>query len=268
MSFSQFNVNRMIYGSSTVEPSGSAYTNSSLSLPLTGSTYCRKFYHETGHLYGGYAVSEVKSFISSSVQGGVFVDTNTAYALSLRAKVRLENQYCVYYNPGPISFNGYEQNNYIGVTAYSPPSATGTPNSGLVYSGGYELVLQKGNANEAVQLAIRAGQGIVNFSTLPLVKNFVSTCSGSYTQGEWYHIRMDVIPASLTQTTINAYTSSNNGATWNLVGTANIDNSSPSYRNTGNCGFISSKIQSSYNIIPSSYSIDQYIDDFEAYVST
>lgn len=250
----------------TVETNGTAITNSSLGSPLTSSTYCRKFYHSVGWLYGPSSASEVKSLISPSVQGGVFVNTNNAYALSLRAKVRMENQFCFGHHPAVGNFEGYDQVNYVGVTAYAPTSSY-DGNSNFLFSGGYEVALQKCNGNMPLQLVIRAGQGMTTFNNI-MTRNVMITCSGTYSMGQWYHIRMDVVPVSLTQKTINAYTSSDNGVTWDLAGTTTINSNDSSFRDSGNCGFISSKLQTSWNGLPSSYAIDTFIDEFKAYVST
>lgn len=257
MSFNQFSIN-VLETAGPATPSGSAILNSSLSSPLTGSTYCRKYTLNGGG--GGNnvtSVCEVKTFISSSVQGGVFVDTNNAYALSLRAKVRVaQHAY------------GYSQNNYIGLVAYAPTSSNNM--GSFLYSGGYELALQEPETGDP-QLKIRAGQALNSdfgyFGGNVFNSNVVATCSGSYTRNTWYHIRMDIIPNSLTQKTINAYTSSNNGTTWDLVGTATVSGPGGNYRDSGYCGFTACKATWFY-MGGSSSTIDMFIDDFEAYVST
>lgn len=254
MAFNQFSINSDTYipaGSVTTFPSGNAILNSTLSSPLTGSTYCRQ-YNTSFSINGPKVASETKTFISSSVSSGNFVDTNNAYSLSLRAKVR----------SGMISnstsnFDDRRWVSEVGLTTYSPIS------SGIIKGGGFCLALH--NSGAGTFLVLRAARNTLNEEEL--VNTFAYSnsinCAGTYTLDTWYHIRLDVIALSLTQKRLLAYTSTDNGVTWGSpVGTIEIDSLNSNYRGSGNNGFYTylGKVSQPINAV-------HYIDDFEAYVS-
>lgn len=223
---------------------GAAITNASLSNPLTTTgDYCRRYYYNLGNSSKG----EVRTQIKSSVNSGVFVDTSDDVSLSLRARVRLNNIV-----EGSVL-------GWVGVHAFSPIGINANNIGFSLLYGGYELVLEVNGTTPAYNLRIRAG----NASSGSGVNNRVA-CSGTYAENTWYFIRMDIIPSSSSQKTVNAYTSSNNGSSWDLVGTFVVTSSDSYWRNTGYCGFSAGAFSGSL----ASRQISFYIDQFEAYSET
>lgn len=267
MAFSDFLIHSATYSQTLnaatfSEPiSGTAILNSTLSSPLTGSTYCRQFDRQID-IITGFGSNHARSnhiFITSSVSGGVFVDTNNSYSLSLRAKIRQTFL-------SRTSTNGLSD---IGLCGYSPlPSGSNNIN----LNAGYLLSFySKDSATSGLNLRLIATVGQSDTNDLnafyPDNNAKIVVCSGSYSTDQWYHVRMDIIPLSLTQKRLLAYTSSNDGSTWTEIGNMVVDSSidGTNFRNSGYNGFYLYDFASGGS--PSSNHYSAYIDKFEAYVS-
>ena len=221
---------------------GTAILNGALTSPLASSgVYCRQHVHNQN--VGDNNASVMQTLMAASVDGGVFIDTHNAYSLSFRATVRVAS--------GLTSGHGY-----VALAAYLPTLTPG------LYSGGYELALQL-TPGSAARLAIRAGQPANTFDA-GIRNSYVNhqvTCAGSYAVDSWYRIRFDVIPISLTQKRLDAYTSPLGGDDWTLVGTFISSSLDSHWRNVGRSGIVA--LVGS----PSTTGHVSYVDDFSAYVS-
>ena len=247
MAFADFDLDYTVGNSGALanQPNADAFLNASLASPLTTSgIYCRQFTHTTLADASNHT-SELKAEIKASVSGGDFVDTPSTKALSLRVRARLDH------DAGSLNTL---TNAYAGINAYAP---TGTD-----FSGGYELVLQNEGTN-GVRLALRAGNLIDNADAgirNPSINHQV-TCTGVYGLDSWFHLRMDIVPNGVNQKTITAFTSVDDGATWQQVGQLVATNIDSFWRTTGRCGFISLLSATSGGA-----GFNNYLDDFEAFV--
>lgn len=141
-------------------------------------------------------------------------------ALSARAYVRLDR------GADPDALDDADNAlALIGLTFCTSGDAT--------YSGGYELVLQaKGSgATRAVSLVLRASQP-KSFAGghSALISAQEQVCTGTYSLGEWYQIRLDVIPSGEHSKNLVAFVSSDNGTTWAQVGQMRVTALSPVWR--------------------------------------
>lgn len=100
------------------------------------------------------------------------------------------------------------------------------------YSGGYELALQaKGSgAARTVNLVLRASQPkpFVGHSGFLAVQE--AFCTGTFALGEWYQIRLDIVPSGEHAKNLIAFVSSDNGTTWTQVGQMRVTALSPVWR--------------------------------------
>jgi hypothetical protein len=238
------------------DPSGSAITNASLSNPLVSSgDYCRSFFASNGSPFDGRC--EFRTFLPS------YVNIPLNKAISIRAKVRVQET-----TTDPKQTISRPFNTFIGITAYSGYPTSNDQVSSVGYeSPGYALTLQRyREAGEngllktrLVMISDDSSYTPGDFHTNP-DSHIIATCSGSYSPDTWYDIRLDVIPNSLTSRTLNAYTSSNGGSSWDEVATYSLDNTSPLWRSTGKIGFINTFAT---DVAWNSDTFVNYIDDFK-----
>lgn len=242
------------------DPSGSAITNASLSNPLVSSgDYCRSFFASNGSPFD--ARCEFRTFLPS------YENIALNKAISIRAKVRVQET-----TTDSKVGSGRAFNTFIGITAYSGfPSSYDLVSSVGYESPGYALTLQRyREAAESGLLKTRlvmisddSTYNPVDFHSNP-DSHIIATCSGSYSPDTWYDIRLDVIPNSLTSRTLNAYTSSNGGSSWDEVATYYLDSTSPLWRSTGKIGFMNTfATDASW----ASDTFVNYIDDFKLNVT-
>lgn len=242
------------------DPSGSAITNASLSNPLVSSgDYCRSFFASNSTLSDGEC--EFRTFLPS------YENIALNKAISIRAKVRVQET-------TTDSKTGISRpfNTFIGITAYSGfPAVYDQANNSGHGSPGYALTLQRyreaGNdgvlKTRLVMISDDSTYNPSDFQSNP-DSHIIATCSGSYSPDTWYDIRLDVIPNSLTSRTLNAYTSSNGGSSWDEVATYYLDSTSPLWRSTGKIGFMNTfAIDVAWN----SDTFVNYIDDFKLNVT-
>jgi len=254
VAFADYDIGYSFYNASYMEnaPNGTARLNASVTpnpLTTTGA-YCREFRHVVTAAAFTRA-SEFKAEISAAVAGGNFVNTPSTVALSLRARVRMNFQSGTYSNT--------ITNPLVSLFAFAPPIGTDAN-----FGGGYELALQQ-DTSTTVRLAIRASTGGLSRATGAAAQAASAhrvTCSGSYTFNTWYHIRMDVVPNGTSQKTITAFTSADEGVTWDQVGSYTVTSAdSGIWSSTGRCGFSSYLATSSSSAITHRH----YVDDFQAY---
>lgn len=244
------------------DPSGASILNSSLSDPLVSSgDYCRSWYGSSG---GFDSKLEFRTFLTDSS----YVNPPLNTAISMRAKVRIEEV-------TTDSKTGISRPfaHFVGVSAYSGyPTVLDQGGATAGYGDlGYVLALQKYRAlgtggTLGHRLVILAG---TTYSPNDFFSNpdshIVATCSGSYVADIWYDIRFDIIPTSLTSRTLNAYTSSNGGSSWDEVGSYSFTNVSPLWRSDGKTGFFNTFA------LDGAWSPDtfvHYIDDFKINIDT
>lgn len=254
---------------------GIAVLNSSLSSPLlTSGDYCRSYsYLVSATSSSSYYFQEQKTVANDPS----YIDIPHNYAISLRAKVRhgsgtLTNLYST-----SINYRAYD---FVGLAAYTDTGTDGqlASNTTIGWASGFRLILQRyyqsgTTSTVGVRLALYVGQGrhSTNASGAGANEpnnNLEFVCSGTYTTNQWYHIRLDVIPLSLSSKRLVTYTSSDDGATWDNVGEVDILESDTSrWRNSGRVGFISGRYRYDFDdgATDRIHNATFYIDNFKIY---
>lgn len=264
MSFNDWQFQRTSLNMSLKGPAeGSAITNSSLSNPLVDSgTYCRMFGPSRR---GTSSVTEDRSHAMYKFSLANYANIANNHAISIRAKIRMED----FVFADDTSSETYNQ--YIGIGSYFPIfTGTNLDSTTSTASLGYGIGLQayyagQGNGiSPLVRLIMLAddNSGTV-FADVMNNSNYavVLTCPGTYTLGTWYHIRLDVIPNSITSAILKGYTSIDNGNSWLQVGEYLVNEGK--FKTQGNNGIISkvnpSILQSSWQEL----NARMYVDDFK-----
>lgn len=259
MAYSDFDLTYFNYSGTPIanaDQGGDAITNASLSNPLTtAGDYCRRFF-TTGNYSNNH--NTLKFSANSSVLGGTLVSPAADTAISLRIWARL--------NAANFPSGGVKQL-YAGVNAFSP--ITGLD----VYGGGWELVLRvsRNNTDSAVvDLVLRGGRGARanTGSVASLTYNVLATCESGLSLNTWYNIRMDIIPNSISQKTINCYR--HDGTDWNLLTSlvrTNSDSDWPTDLVTYNrCGF--STLFATSTSMSGTFNVSSFVDGFQASTET
>lgn len=240
MSFSDWVFQRAYNYVDLVSPDeGFAQENSVLTNPLIDSgTYCRRF---DGSFKKGSGSNDPGVIYRLKLANADYINVSTDQAITLRAKIRMK---AFNFAGGTDIYNkAYQQ--YIGVGSYFADMATGATTYQTSF--GYGLGLQayfpnNGSLSPIVRLVLLADDNPGNRTIGTTSVNdyaVVATCSGTYDLDNWYHIRLDVVPTSISTTYLKAYISADNGSTWSQVGEYYVDQLvNNKFRTTGNNGII------------------------------
>lgn len=267
MSFSDWEFQRAYINVDLLAPdTGWPQENSALTNPLVDSgTHCRRFegsFSSVGTTDNPGVVYRLKLINAN------YINVSTDQAISLRAKIRIK---AFNFAGGTDIYNRtYQQ--YIGVGSYFADMATGATTNQTSF--GYGLGLQayfpnNGSLSPIVRLVLLADDNTGNRSISATSGNdyaVVATCSGTYNLDNWYHIRLDVIPNSISSTFLKAYISSDNGNTWSQVGEYYVDQIvNVRFRTAGNNGIIARIVGTRGGDRPQWDDIDAqlYVDDFK-----
>lgn len=262
MAYSDWNIVRTIgslySGGLTSQPSISGD-------PIVGDPSGRKYFYydstpwATSFRYG----SQTKAHLIDPS----YINLTHNNAISLRAKVKVNNFITNNSNNNTLYNLAYS----MGLTAYSRQNQPYAGDANYGFGGGYSLCLvRKMTENRNVspdlystELVIKALSNDTNYS-YGWYANVV-VCTGTYTAEQWYDIRFDVIPLSLTAKNLIAYTSPDDGITWNQVGlyTVNIGQAYL-WRNDGYVGYESFLFTNwGEHVINASNNAETFIKDFK-----
>lgn len=267
MSFSDWEFQRAYSSVDLLAPdTGWPQENSALTNPLADSgTHCRRF--EGSFSSAGFTDNPGVVYRLKLINAN-YINVSTDQAISLRAKIRIK---AFNFAEGTDIYNKtYQQ--YIGVGSYFADMATGATTNQTSF--GYGLGLQayfpnNGSLSPIVRLVLLADDNTGNRSISATSGNdyaVVATCSGTYNLDNWYHIRLDVIPNSISSTFLKAYISSDNGNTWSQVGEYYVDQIvNVRFRTAGNNGIIARIVGTRGGDRPQWDDIDAqlYVDDFK-----
>lgn len=240
---------------------GEPITHASLTDPLTESgEYCRRF-------FGGpdssspYGFACLKLPCASSVLGGSLVSPSPSTAISLRMRVRADMS-------GLPSDANTKRYFYCGVNAFTRLSG----GSNSVLMGGWDLVLRANSTDTtSLDLVLRGGPTInATFTTSdPWADpnyNVLQVCEAGLSENTWYQIRLDIIPNSASEKTINCYR--HDGTDWVLLHTRYTNTALPdwpsatTYNRCGiTCGYAFGGSQGPYLT-------GYYVDDFQVSTET
>jgi len=240
---------------------GEPITHASLTDPLTGSgDYCRRFFGGPSGTNNG-ALTCLKLPCESSVLGGSLVSPSPSTAISLRMRVRADMSGL----PADANTNRYF---YCGVNAFTRLSN----GNNSILMGGWDLVLRANSTdNTSLDLVLRGGPTTnASFSsTDPWADpdyNVLQVCEADLSENTWYQIRLDIIPNSSSEKTINCYR--HDGTDWVLLHTRYTNTTLPdwppatTYNRCGiTCGYAFGGSQGPYLA-------GYYVDDFQVSTET
>lgn len=251
---------------------GLAIPNNSLQNPLPSEGYCRFFgssnYEDTANTNIGSEYISIKGVLPS------YNNIANNKAISIRAKLRVQggietalnstsNRYC----------------HYIGITGYSNIALQDRQFAGSTLTGsiinfqsGYTLALQTGvqegtTSTYQTKLVLKASKFGPISSTQPEY-NTIATCTGTYAKDTWYHVRLDIIPLSLSSKILRVFVTYDDGNNWvNVLPAGSIlinQTDSLLWCDSGHIGlayYQHSYFNNSYELIPSN--TGGFIDDLK-----
>ena len=173
----------------------------------------------------GSNVGEIAYLISSTVSSSMFNPIVSSSAYSLSTWVRMDDNGSVY---ADFTRSVVEQGCGLVIKCVDNPPSNGTHTSNNTQQG-YRLMLTTDGAT-------RANRGDGRLSLKLCGKTWSSNnviCSGSYTTGSWYRIRLDLFERqnvpSLKSDELYAYLYNTGSQTWEEVGHLSIDQYNSSY---------------------------------------
>jgi len=187
---------------------------------------------------------------------------------SLRAKIRIDSNTFSALTSTASTWYAYQN---AGLVAYSDISTDGEISfTTAQFGSGYGLFFQRRivpgtTSTEEFYLGIFAeGNKYAQSASNRSATFLLTTCSGTYTYNTWYDIRFDLVPTSLTEKNLIAYTSSDNGATWDQVGFYTITSAHSKWKSTGYPGLRAYSARYDYGIRPGPLGVN--VDNFKIYL--
>jgi len=229
---------------------GTAQLNSGLSNPLTTTgIYCRKYAfvfteQQTTPTPSMYA--ESKNLITTPA----LVDLTHDQAISIRARMR-------------VAFHSSwgSDTDVLAIGAYIPQSPGGSQSNNAAYGGGWCLELQRHTTNQ-MRLSITTNSGLVAANGVPNIRTNATTPA----ENQWLHLRLDVLPTTLTSADLKAFQSVDDGANWTQIASTTVNSSQPTFwRNDGYIGYFARTYHAEYGTDVAT-NFNAYIDDFQVFV--
>lgn len=220
MAYSDWNIVRKTYSSS------GTHMVPQLSIsgePVPGENARKYFYYDSTPGQGEVdCYIQTKAHITGSNSEYIDLPHNTA--ISVRAKLKV-NDFATNDNPG---YDNRRLNCSIGLNVYSKQITSTSSSTG--YGGGYNLclvrkLLETTSSPDSYtnELVIRAASDLQSGQYGWDSSKDVVVCTGTYLSNTWYDVRFDVIPTTLSDKNLIAYTSVDDGVTWTQVGSYSVN---------------------------------------------
>lgn len=221
MAYSDWNIVRKRYTFS--DAGGTILPQPEISgAPVPGDNARKYFYYRQGTTGNtNLEFTQTKAHIADPS----YVDLPHNTAISVRAKLKVNN----FVTDLQSVFAGSPLVYSVGLNVYSKQITSVSDTNG--FGGGYNLCLVREkiehvNVNPDIyttNLVIRAASGTQNAAYGYDGSTDVTVCTGTYLTDTWYDVRFDVIPTTLTDKNLIAYTSDDDGATWTQVGSYSVN---------------------------------------------